>query len=426
MGPQTTFRRMKLGPVALAALGMVVALLGSAAVSSWSGAGRLAAGAVSILQTPLVAQFDFRATTSEVATVTVVNPGTGPVSISGATTTASGVAVSPWQVIPGDEDCIGATLRPLVGYCVISLRFTTIGKPLRGAVVITASDGTAQATLDASDQGLDGPTVSPESIDFGSLNVATTSQAHQVTATAAESFRESMIMSVSTVDSPTAPGSAADYHAATDACTGTRLTREPFSPTCQLGETATPAAAGKRPAFLDITYCDPQDFDLGTPPGGGSQAPVPPPAVPPGEELVCGHGEGGFNFYAAHLLVSLTSNGVAPTQPSFTPTLLANPPLAPAGRTTAVTGTGFPDNATVTFALVPVGTAATTNLAAVPGATTAVTNGIGAFTGQVMVLMPHTPAGGYEILATVTTVSASTPFLITPGTEQPPKFVDRH
>jgi len=40
--------------------------------------------------------------------------------------------------------------------------------------------------------------------------------------------------------------------------------------------------------------------------------------------------------------------------------------------------------------------------------------------------MPHTAIGGYEILATATTVNATTPFLITPGTEQPPKFVDRH
>jgi hypothetical protein len=403
---------------------MAVALLGSAAVSSWSGAGRLAAAAVSVLRTTPVAQFDFRSTSSEVATVTVVNPSAGPISITGATTTATG-AVNPWQVIPGDEDCVGATLRPLVGYCVISLRFTSNGQVLRGAVVITASDGTAEAILVASDQGLDAPTVSPESIDFGSLTVATTSQAHQVTTTAAESFRESMIMSVSTVDSPTVPGNAADYRTATDACTGTTLMREPFKPVCQLGEMATPAAPGKRPAFLDVTYCDPQDFNFGPPPGGGSQIPLPPPAVPPGEELVCGQRPESI-LYASHLLVGLTSTGVAPTRPSFTATLLANPPLAPAGRTTAVTGTGFPDNATVTFALVPIGTAATANLATVPGAATATTNGIGAFTGQIMVLMPHTPAGGYEILATAATVSASTPFLVTPGTEQPPKFVDRH
>jgi hypothetical protein len=404
---------------------MVVALLGSAAVSSWSGSGWLTARAVSVLQTTPVAQFDFRDTFSEVATVTVINPGNSPVSITGATTTAGGVAVSPWQVIAGDEDCIGVTLRPLVGYCVISLRFTSIGKALRGAVVITASDGTVQATLDASGQGLDSPTVSQQSIDFGSLTVGTTSQPHQLTISPAVSFRDFTMMSVSTVDATTAPGDSADYQTGADACTGTRVTREPFV-TCQLGETATPAAAGKRPAFLDIAYCDPNDFDLTTPPGGGSEEQLPPPAVPPGEELVCGHGDG-FNFYAWHLLISLTSTGVAlPPPPSFIATLVANPPLAPAGRTTSVTGTGFPPNATVTFALVPLGTAPTVNLNAVPGATNATTNAAGTFTNQIMVLMPHTPAGGYEILATATAVSASTPFLITPGTEQPPKFVDRH
>jgi hypothetical protein len=416
-------RRFSFGPVALAAIGMAVALLGSAVVGLGFGPGRLAARAVSVLQTAPVAQFDFRDTFSEVATVTVINPSNGPVSIGGATTTAGGVAVSPWQLIPGDEDCIGATLQPLVGYCVITLRFTSIGKPLRGTAVITASDGTAQATLDATDVGLDSPTVSEQSIDFGSLNVGTTSQPHQITITPAPSFRDFTMMSVSTVDSPTAPGSKADYQPATDTCTGTRLSREPFV-TCQLGETATPAAAGTRPAFLDIAYCDPNNFDLGTPPGGGSEQQLPPPAVPPGQELVCGHGDG--IFYAWHLLVGLTATGIALPPSAFTPTLVANPPLAPAGRTTEVTGTGFPDNATVTFALVPIGTAPTTNLGTVPGVRTANTNGIGTFTDQVLVLMPHTAAGGYEILATANTSNATTPFLITPGTEQPPKFVDRH
>jgi len=86
---------------------------------------------------------------------------------------------------------------------------------------------------------------------------------------------------------------------------------------------ATPAATGKRPAFLDITYCYPQDFNRGTPAGGGSQVPLPPPAVPPGQELVCAQGDG-FPIYADHLLVSLTSTGVAlPTPPSFTATLIA-------------------------------------------------------------------------------------------------------
>jgi hypothetical protein len=403
---------------------MVVALLGSAAVGSWSG--RLATQAVSTLRTTGVGQFDFRSTATQVATDTFVNTGTAPVTITGVTVSATGLATSPWQVLPGNEDCTGAVLRPVVGYCVVSLRFNTIGKPIDGTVLVTASDGTTeQSTLTASDQGLGAPGVNPLSIDFGNVNVAATSPAHQVTVNAAPDFSTFEMMSVTTVDTPSAPGRAADYQAATDTCTAKTLSLEPLIPNCLVGETATPAAAGKRPAFLDITYCDPGEFDRGSPPGGGSQVPLPPPAVPPGEELSCGHGDG-FLFYASHLLVNLTSTGVALPPPSFTPTLVANPPLAPAGRTTEVTGTGFPANATVTFALVPLGTAPTTNLNIVPGVRTATTNGIGVFTNQIMVLMPHTPAGGYEILATATTVNATTPFLITPGTEQPPKFVDRH
>ena len=168
MGPQTTIRRFRLGPVTFAVLGIVVALLGSAAVSSWSG--RVAARAVSTLRTTGVPQFDFRSTARQVATDTVVNTGTTPVSITGVTATATGLAVSPWQVIPGNEDCTGAILQPVVGYCVVSLRFNTTGKPIDGTVLITAGDGTSvQSTLTASDVGLGAPIVNPESVDFGSL-----------------------------------------------------------------------------------------------------------------------------------------------------------------------------------------------------------------------------------------------------------------
>jgi hypothetical protein len=424
VGPQTTFRRIGFGPVALAALGMVVALLGSAAVGSWSG--RLATGAVSTLRATGVGRFDFTDKTTQVATDTFVNTGDLPVTITGVSASTTGLATSLWQVVPGNEDCRGAVLLPVVGYCVVTLRFNTIGKPVDGTVLVTAGDGTtAQSSLTTSNQGFGSPGVNPLSIDFGNVTVAATSPAHQVTVNASTDFSTFEMMSVTTVDTPAAPGRSADYQPATDACTGKVLSQEPFVPECLIGETATPAAAGKRPAFLDITYCDTTEFDFGPPPGGGSNEPQPPPSVPAGQELVCGHGDG-FLLYASHMLVSLTSTGVAVPPSSFTPTLVASPPLAPAGRTTEVTGTGFPVNATVTFALVPIGTAPTTNLNIVPGVRTTTTNGIGAFTNQIMVLMPHTAIGGYEILATATTVNATTPFLITPGTEQPPKFVDRH
>ncbi len=436
MGPQTTLRRTRFGVVLCAALGMVLALLGSAAVTSSSGAGRLTAVAVSALRTASVPEFNFLIRTRQVATVTVVNPSATPIRITGAPATAvDGGGANPWQVVPGAEDCTGAILQPVTGYCVVTLQFisTSTNTFVSGNVRIAAADGTVTAFLSASDVPLNAPGVAPESVDFGNVNVGGVSPAHQVTVDAAPSSRPFQLMSVSAVDTPAKPGDTADYQNATDACTGARLTQPvpgqvPGNPNCQIGETASPAAAGKRPAFLDITYCDPDSFDFGSPPGGGSEVPLPPPAVPPGQELVCGHGDG-FLFYAPHLLVSLTSTGVAITPPppsTFTPTLVANPPLAPAGRTTEVTGTGFPDNAKVTFALVPVGTAPTIDLNTVPGVTNATTNGVGTFTSQILVLMPHTAPRGYEILAIATPVSVATPFLVTPGTEQPPKFVDRH
>jgi hypothetical protein len=108
----------------------------------------------------------------------------------------------------------------------------------------------------------------------------------------------------------------------------------------------------------------------------------------------------------------------------------AVPPLAPAGRTTAISGTGFPPDTQVTYALVPLNTDPTINLSTVPGFATATTDGNGSFANQIMLIMPHTAAGKYEILATAlfgrTPVSASVGFLVAPGSQQPPKFVGRH
>jgi len=154
---------------------------------------------------------------------------------------------------------------------------------------------------------------------------------------------------------------------------------------------------------------------------------VPPPAVPPGQELVCGQGDGTPNI-AQHVLVALTANGVAPATPgqTFTPTLTALPAVAPAGRTTMITGTGFPDNTAVTLALVPLGTPATTNPATVVGSVSVTTNGIGGFANQAMLIMPHTTPGQYEVLGVAGSVGATLPFLVAPGTQEPPKFVTRH
>jgi hypothetical protein len=114
----------------------------------------------------------------------------------------------------------------------------------------------------------------------------------------------------------------------------------------------------------------------------------------------------------------------------FTPTLLATPPLAPAGRTTQVSGTGFPVNTAVTFALVALGTSPDANISSVPGAVHTATDGSGNFANKVMLILPHLPPGQYEIMAQAqfgkTPLTATVNFLVAPGSQEPPKFAGRH
>ncbi len=105
------------------------------------------------------------------------------------------------------------------------------------------------------------------------------------------------------------------------------------------------------------------------------------------------------------------------------PTLKANPPLAPAGRVSQVTGTAFPPGQRVTL-----------TLDGMPTTTTVVAGPDGGFVTPLLVL-PHTYAGPRQLHATVTvsaglptpvTVALSVPFLVVPGTLQPPDFATRN
>ena len=423
-----------------AALGVAIALLGGSMLVSSTTPTRLTSGATNLhlVLTP-ISGFDAR-TSQPVQSVTVVNNGDTPIPIANVTTSADRGGTSPWVFLPG-EDCIGATIQPQ-GYCVVSLTMnpTPNGINATGNIVVTAADGTTQQEqLFGSDTSTFAPSADPLQMDFGSVTAGTTSGVQQVTVHAGPVNNSSfMPLGSSTVDIPGKPAAAADYHVVTDACNGRTLfistNGGPSQPSCQIGVTVAPSAAGNRPAFLDITYCDTRSFNVGTPPGGGSQVPLPPPAVPPGHALVCGvfQTPGGtiVAVYASHMLVSLSTTGIPTSTPPpgnpFAPTLTANPPVAPAGRITQVSGTGFPDNAAVTLALVPVGTPPIANLATVSGATSVTTNGIGGFTGQILMIMPHTPPGNYEIRAATPGATATLAFLVTPGTQEPPKFVNRH
>ncbi len=419
----------------LAAAGVAIAALGGSALVSYSHASaRLTAGADSDSLTDAGAlSFDPSDAGAAVQTAgyTLINNGTTPIPIRNVTVTVKSGQANPWRVT-AVEDCDGATIPP-GGYCVASVQFTRVNVGLTGTIVVTAGDGSIHETTISTDVGDDEMTVDPLQVDYGSLNVGTTSAARQITVGAAPEGAVFEPMSIAGVNALGKPAAGSDYHVASDACTGHRINLpqegETTSQTsCQIGETATPGAAGSRPAFLDVASCDPFSFNFGPPPGGGSEVPLPPPAAPPGQELICGQGDG--PTYAQHLLVGLTAVGIPPRTPPpanpFAPTLIANPAVAPAGRTTQVTGTGFPDNTTVTLGLVPTGTAPTVNLATVPGVFSLTTNGIGGFVSQPMLIMPHTTPGQYEILAQAPGATAIAAFLVAPGNQEPPKFITRH
>jgi hypothetical protein len=249
------------------------------------------------------------------------------------------------------------------------------------------------------------------------------------------------VLGVSVVDTVPTQGVAGDYHITSDGCTGADLQLPSIGdavvagplPSCQIQVTDTPGAVGSRPAFLSVSFCVPFNNT------------VRPAAAPPLQDpnVFCPSGDHLSSF---HQIVALNGAGQAvttttppptttttpPVKPAltFVPALTALPPLAPAGRTTQVSGTGFPASTAVTFALVPLGTAPTANLNAVASVVHTTTDGSGRFTNQVMLLMPHLPPGNYEILAQAqfgtTPVTASVNFLVVPGSQQPPKFAGRH
>lgn len=432
--------RSRFGIALSAALGVAAAALVGGALHTASHHDLTALADRDVLLAGDIPQFGDPSNVDQIESITVFNTsalGQGRsvrvTNVSVQVTGPAGVA-NPWRIGPG-EDCTGATIAPQ-GYCVIPLSFhpepIPIDTGLTGEVDLTLGDTTVFSDFisSTSEPDVEVPPTNPLQINYGNVTVGTTAPAHLVTLTSANI--PEMIMSELTVPVPRQPNAAGDYRAATDTCTNTTLPT--FGGMCAIGVTATPAAAGNRPALLDIAYCDPNEFPLSDPANDTGNR-VPPPAVPPGQELICGQntGENGSPsgpILAQHILVTLTANGVspesAPPGQTFTPTLTALPAVAPAGRTTMVTGTGFPDNTTVTLALVPLGTPTTTSLATVPGSISTTTNGIGGFTNQLILIMPHTPPGQYEIMGTTATTNATVGFLVAPGIQEPPKFVTRH
>ncbi|HKT01311.1 MAG TPA: choice-of-anchor D domain-containing protein [Rugosimonospora sp.] len=116
------------------------------------------------------------------------------------------------------------------------------------------------------------------------------------------------------------------------------------------------------------------------------------------------------NTSSASHTVPLTGSGVSPV-------LRADPPLAPPGAVSQVSGTGFPPGQTVVLTL--------SNMA---GQTSVTASATGTFTTP-LVILPHTLPGQQQLTATVPAVpgplTVGIPFLVAPGSLQPPDFVNR-
>ena len=421
--------RSRFGITLLAALGVVAATLAGTALHTTPAPHVATRDQASFIFGSFPPEFDpFPAGGTQIDTITFMNdedPGTPAIPVKSVTVRVNepAGAPNPWTIGP-NEDCRNAVIAPL-GYCSLELTFTPIAnqRDIFGEVDLTLADNSIADVLvgTTTDDTFGMPPTNPLQVNYGNVAVGTTTAPQTVTVHT-DPFEPQMILSVTTVPQVGQPNAAGDYRPVTDTCTNTTLNQP--NQTCTIGVTATPATTGNRPAFLDIAFCDPNTF----PSGQATGSHIPPKPVPPGQELICGPRDGP-PFIADHILVSLIANGVPPTSippgQTFTPTLAAFPAVAPGGRTTFVTGTGFPDNTTVILALVPLGTPTTADLTTFPGSTPVTTNGIGGFT-QIMLIMPHTAPGQYEIMGSAGTANATTAFLVAPGIQEPPKFVNRH
>ncbi len=518
--------RSRVAPTVLAAAAAIATLLGATALVWWTSlpGHHVSSGAQAdslSIDTLNVFDSDAALLPNQVSTATVTNVGTDPVTITdiafsltpppssggeapqfnggsdspSPTETTSPPATVPLEIFPG-ENCKGATVQPKQD-CMVSVRYTNPGQIFHGSLIVTTADGsTALGETGANTEPLDSILANPYVVDFGTRPVGTTSPAQTVTISASPADDDFQVVGVSVVDTVPTPGDRADYHIASDGCTGVDLqlpntggigtiggTSDGIStnavaagpvPNCTIQVTDTPGGAGNRPAFLNVAYCSSGTIEIGSvfqpaevvgsttsDPTTTSDAPTtttsagPPPVDP---NIFCPNGDHEASF---HQIVALNGAGQASTTTTapptttppttttttptttppptttpvvtpqvFAPTLIATPPLAPAGRTTQVTGTGFPVNTPVTFALVALGTAPDANLRSVPGLVDTTTDGNGNFTDKVMLIMPHLPPGQYEILAQAqfgkVPLTASVDFLVAPGSQEPPKFAGRH
>ena len=304
--------------------------------------------------------------------VPVSHVGFGPLNVTTATVTGT----NPTDFTPVVPDTCTNALLHETDRCLVSVRF----KP--GAL------GTRTATLEVRWRGSDtnvariplsgtgtitpvpGFSVNPDPINFGERPVTASSPPVAVTVTNTGTAP----LTITTVDIFIGGGFPGDFRISAQTCTG-----KPIAPqgTCQVTVIHRPLDTGARPAalqFLDDS----------------------PPAGP-------------------HLIPMTGAGTIAK--------LLASPPLSQPRRVSQISGTAFPPGQTVHL-----------NLDNMPGTTTVTTDAAGSFSTP-LVIFPHTFPGPRQLRATTTvtaglltpvTVTVSIPFLVVPGTLQPPDFAVRN
>ncbi len=293
--------------------------------------------------------------------VPVTYHGFGPLQV--ATVTFGGSNAGDFT-LSGPNTCVGVLLHE-GDTCSVSVRFVpgAVG-PRSGTITLTPTRGSS-ATGELTGIGLPpkvpGFLAVPDPLAFGVQPLFVPSAAKPVTVTNTGSAPLTITAVALTGSFP------GDYTITGNTCLAAAIAP---AATCQVLLTFAPHTVGDRPAILQFTDN----------------------AVPGPQQVV------------------LTGSGAPPT-------LTANPPLAPPGAVSKITGTGFPPGRQVVI-----------TLALMPGQLVVTAAANGTFTVP-LVIFPNTDPGKRKLTATVQGVpepiSVAIDFLVVPGSLQPPDFAGR-
>ena len=301
--------------------------------------------------------------------VPVSHAGFGPLGVVSVSVT--GPQAADFTVFPV-ETCSGTVLHA-TEECLVSVRFRPAATGVRDAALLVLPRGTdvpVRIPLTGTGSlrpppGKPGFRAAPDPLDFGVRPVLRSSPARTVTVT--NTGTAALHVGATALVPETATTFPGDYGITVDTCTGATV---PAGGTCRVTLVHTPRGVGPRSALLRF------DDDAS------------------GPHLVVVRGAGAR------------------------PVLDADPPLAPPGRVSSVSGRLFPPNRQVEL-----------TLPGMPGRTSATTDANGSFRVP-LVILPHTAAGRRVLRGTVSgltpAVVATTPYLVVYGTLQPPDFSVRN